>query len=371
MRILIIGEYSAFAKNLSSGFKKNGHEVLVFSWGDFFKKIKQDKGNIDINVGNYICWGIQIRGSHRLRSIFASFILQSKVKKLSTQKKWDIVLVMNSSFLRQEYQIWKPFFSKNMITSLIKESSNIFLSACGNDIVYDSYLPMLGDKGKEQKRFISGISKSALSLYNDYKLYISKVIPITYSYAEAYRKSKYGQSFQLLPTIPLPIDISKLDFVNELSDRIVVFHGINRPFKGTEIIMKAMNMLKDRYPDKVEVIAKGQMPLNEYLYLMKKTNIVIDQCNSISYGMNALYAMAMGKVVLSGNDPVNLMEFNEKYIPVINICPNENQIFQQLERLILDRNLISKLSHESRMYVEKKHDCKVVAKRYLELFEAL
>ena len=98
---------------------------------------------------------------------------------------------------------------------------------------------------------------------------------------------------------------------------------------------------------------------------------MIDQCNSISYGMNALYAMAMGKVVLSGNDPVNLMEFNEKYIPVINICPNENQIFQQLERLILDRNLISKLSHESRMYVEKKHDCKVVAKRYLELFEAL
>lgn len=368
MRILIIGEYSAFARNLSSGLKNLDHTVLVFSWGDGFKEIKQDEGSVNINVSNYRCLGVQIKKSYKIRSLFASLNLQRVVKKLSAQEKWDIVLVINPAFLRKEHQIWKPLFSKSMIISLIQDPSNIFLSACGNDVVYDSYMPMLGRKGKEQKRFTPDVKRNELKLYNDYKTYISKVIPVIYSYAEAYRRSLYGKCFHLLPTIPLPIDISRIDFGNEISDRIVIFHGINRPIKGTKIIMKAMGMLKAKYPNKVEVIAKGKMPLSEYLALMKRTNIVVDQCNSISYGMNALYAMAMGKVVLSGNEPVNLKEFNVDYIPVVNICPNEKQIFQELERLILDRNLIVQLGHESRKYVEKNHDCMIIAERYLEQF---
>jgi len=40
MKILIIGEYSGFASNLKMGFKSLGHETILFSWGDGFKKIK-------------------------------------------------------------------------------------------------------------------------------------------------------------------------------------------------------------------------------------------------------------------------------------------------------------------------------------------
>ena len=61
MRILIIGEYSAFARNLSSGLKNLDHTVLVFSWGDGFKEIKQDEGSVNINVSNYRCLGVQIK----------------------------------------------------------------------------------------------------------------------------------------------------------------------------------------------------------------------------------------------------------------------------------------------------------------------
>ena len=42
MKIIIIGEYSSFSKNLSEGFRTLGHECFVFSWGDGFKKIEQD-----------------------------------------------------------------------------------------------------------------------------------------------------------------------------------------------------------------------------------------------------------------------------------------------------------------------------------------
>ena len=41
MNILIIGEFSAFAKHLKNGFKKLGHQVTIVHAGDSFKKINK------------------------------------------------------------------------------------------------------------------------------------------------------------------------------------------------------------------------------------------------------------------------------------------------------------------------------------------
>ena len=73
MNILIIGEYSGFAKYLSRGFRQLGHGACVLSWGDGFKKIEQEDESISINVSNYIFLGRTIRGSHHLREFFSFF----------------------------------------------------------------------------------------------------------------------------------------------------------------------------------------------------------------------------------------------------------------------------------------------------------
>ena len=67
MKILIIGELSAFSKNLSKGFHALGHESFVFSWGDGFKKIEQDDDSYHIDVSNISVFGHSIKGTNRIK----------------------------------------------------------------------------------------------------------------------------------------------------------------------------------------------------------------------------------------------------------------------------------------------------------------
>ena len=100
---------------------------------------------------------------------------------------------------------------------------------------------------------------------------------MSYGYAEAWRNSKFTKKFTVCPTIPAPMDTSKYIPKNEIKDKIVVFHGIIRPEgKGTKFIVEAMNRLQENYTDKVECIARGGMPIGEYLQVLDRTNILVD-----------------------------------------------------------------------------------------------
>ena len=121
------------------------------------------------------------------------------------------------------------------------------------------------------------------------------------------------------------------------------------------------------YQDKVEIIIEGGIPLNEYLKILNKANIIVDQCWGYGYGMNALFSMAMGKVVLGGNEPECAQEF-KRNAPVINILPDENDILQKLEQLIADPKYIMKLAADSFKFVGEFHSDIVVASQYLQVF---
>lgn len=109
------------------------------------------------------------------------------------------------------------------------------------------------------------------------------------------------------------------------------------------------------------------VPFGKYIDLVKHTNILIDQCQSYSYGMNAIIGMAAGKVVLSGNELECQREFKQE-IPIVNIRPNEDFIFNQLEYLITHPEIIDNLSSKSALFARNFHDSKLVASRYLALF---
>ena len=369
MRILIIGEYSGFAKNLSLGLKSLGHYVLTFTWGDGFKNIKQDN-TVFLDCSNYHVSKFKIRGSWRIKSLFQSFRLIFQVYSFDRNALFDIIFVINAAFLRKEYKFWNPRFSKAMLYHLLKDKdrSKIYLSACGNDYVYNSYMRNLTKISSYEISKYESMLKKELDFFSYYTKYVKKVIPICFDYAVAYRNNQLVRNLKLYKTIPLPIDVSNIKDSNNLSERIVIFHGINRPEKGTKIIMQAMCQLKDKYPNEVDILAKGRMPLDEYLKLMSIVNIVIDQCHSYSYGMNALYAMAMGKVVLSGNEPECSQEYGIDDIPVINIRPAVDQIYAELEKLILNPQSILEIGEKSRRFVEKYHDSKRIAELYISAF---
>lgn len=369
MKIIIIGEYSGFSKSLNKGLRQLGHDSFVFSWGDVFKKIEPDERTYLINVSNYHLFNKVIRGSARIRRIFSALKLHSFVKNTFKNEKADIVLVINMAFLKESNNIFIPRFSDKLLLYMTTESHNIYMSSCGNDYIVNSYLPFnkrtneylmfkyLQNNNEQKRKFEHHIRN------------IKGIFPIAYDYALAYLYNQKQYGYFVFPTIPLPFDVNSVKSHNVISERIVIMHGVSRPFeKGSYIILSALEKIKIDFPDKVDVQVVRNLPLKDYLKVMKDSNIIVDQCYGCSNGMNTIEALSMGKVVLSGNLKEYHCVYTNQDNPVVNIEPNSDQIYNALAMLINNPDRIKEISIASRRFAEENHDCVNVARKYIELF---
>ena len=80
MNILIIGEFSGFAKHLKNGFRKLGHKVTVVMTPDSFKKIKGGDGDI-VYGGNINLFGHPIKGTALLLKPLRALLIRSRWSK--------------------------------------------------------------------------------------------------------------------------------------------------------------------------------------------------------------------------------------------------------------------------------------------------
>lgn len=369
MKILILGDYSSFGYNLKKGFLKLGHEVDILSDGDGWKKINSEGLNLKYNMKN------------KITRYVSGMINRIKIIKFLENKSYDIILIMNENFLSRKVKIIKNLImlriSIDKLKEILNKNGKIYMLACGSDLTFYNYCGKYEEKKgyyiynksesekllkKEKKKRDKNFDKNLLEK-------IDGVIPVMYDYAEAYRNSSWQTVNKIKKTIPLCIDLENTEVLNELKEKIVIFHGISREdFKGTYFIRKAMENIKEKYPDKVEIIIDGKMPLEKYKKLLKKTNIIIDQCKSFGYGMNALYGMSMGKLVFSGNELENEIEFEKKDIPVVNIIPDIEDIEKKLEYFILNPKLIIETGNKARKFVEEFHEAEIVASQYIKLY---
>ncbi len=172
----------------------------------------------------------------------------------------------------------------------------------------------------------------------------------------------------LRKTILFPINHKKIKYeANNISNKVVFFHGISRPIdKGTPYITEAMKIIEKKYPQDVKCIFVEKLPYNEYEKVLSKVNIVLDQCKSYGYGMNAAISLAKGKVVMSGAES-EFIEAGSLYdCPIYNITPNVNQIVEQMERIIADKRQIHEIGQKGREYVMKHHDYVKIAQEYVK-----
>lgn len=344
-KVLLLGEFSGLHTNLKEGLLEFGYDVKIASSGDGQKKIN---GDIDLKANSTSQFGIY----------------KELKRKISEFKGYDVVQFIN------------PYISNKvavlLYNSIFNNNDKIFTLACGDDVEFirfvksggmEKYSPFGEDiKMGRQLPYDSRVDKI---LHTYFMNRINGVIPVLYEYAESYRRSKYKE--KVLSTIPLPINTQKIEYhENRVNGKIVIYHGITRPeFKGSKYIIEAMEDIKRRYPNEVEIIHADFLPLNEYLDVINRANIIIDQCQSYSYGMNALYSMAKGKVVLSGAEVEGLSELGVIKCPVVNITPNTEQIFGVLEELISRKNEIPSIGEQSRNFVIEHHDYLKIAEKYI------
>lgn len=366
MKILLVGEYSRLHLTLAEGLRYAGHEVTLASDGDGFKNYPRD---IDLS-----------RQSSGIADTLASAL--NTIWQFRQFKGYDVVQLINPNFTTQNVRL-----NNYLYKCLKKHNRKIFLGAFGDD----SYWVRACMSNKIFKYSEFFVSDKPTNLKYNTKLthkwidspieVLNKTIAQTsngiiaclYEYYMSY-KSLFDSK---LTYIPLPINTDALPFrpIKEVPKKVVFFIGINRDrseYKGTDIMERALLRLKDAYPDEVTVIRAESISYDEYNRMMELAHVVLDQLYSYTPAMNALNAMAMGKIAVSGGEPEMYDLLDEKVNhPVVNVFPSEQDVFDKLEFIVKNKHLIPKLSEYSRKFVEDNHYYKNIVQDYLSFWNRI
>jgi len=377
MRILLVGEYSRLHNSLKEGLIALGHEVVLISSGDFFKKYpadillerKYDEGLAKkIKVGIYKLFKKDLTSLNILNQFF------SQSEKL---KNFDIVQLINESPLGIQ-----PEEEKKAIQFLKKNNQKIFLLSCGTDyssvcfamegkIRYSIFSPLL-EKRIDKKYYIHALRFLNQSYKNLHQYLFSEVIDgVIASDMDYHIPLKENPHYKGL--IPNPVNIEKLQFstFNQIN-KIIIFLGINRSnyfLKGIDFFEKALKKTEEKYSEKIEIVKAENLPYVEYIKSYKKAHILLDQVYSFDQGYNALEAMAAGKVVFTGAEKEFLQYYDlEEDEVCINALPDVNYLVKKLSFLIENPENINRIGFNARKFVEQKHDYIKVADKYLKIW---
>ena len=355
MKVLLLGEFSSLHRYLKEGLQElGGIDVKLFANGDSWKKI----GGADGSLFNYY-GGIP----GRIKTYGEA------LRNARSFEGYDVVQLINP-------QIY-PHIVNDRITKMLASSNKCFsLVAAGDDLA----LVTAYREGKLDY-YMMDYDKTPLALYDcksfkgRKKIAVEKkivsradvVIPSLYEYTLGYEGND-----RLSEVIPFPINTDSISYSdNTVGDKVVFFHGLNKELaKGTPFIRAALERLQEKYPHDVEVIIDGKMPFDKYVEVMNRANVVVDQCCSHGYGINACIAMAQGKVVMAGSREHTLSAFGIESSPILHVEPSVDQIFSQLEYILENRRNIAQWGVDSRRYVEDMHHYVKVAARYVDAWKA-
>lgn len=377
MKILLVGEYSRLHNSLKEGLTALGHHVVIVSSGDSFKNFNTDFSIHPILFSDY--WFFK-----RLKNFIyrlTGFNLAETEKGirfyalLPKLKGFDHIQLINSDAIETH-----PWLEKRLYKKLLKQNHKMSLLICGDDTpVIDYYLrdelnysiltPYLKDKRLEDyfKYSLKYATPAYRKLFDWVKEHSSVIVTSDLDYEIPMQKIGIETHF-----IPNPINKDTITFiVPEIKNRIVIFLGINRFSyikKGISYFEKALEVIKEKYGNKVEVIVTENIAYSEYIKMYNKAHILLDQVYSYDQGYNALEAMAKGKVVFTGAEQEFTEHYNLAERVAINALPDVSSLVNELSYLIENPDEIIAISKRARAFVEKEHDYVKVAQKYLEVW---
>ena len=378
MKILLIGEYSRLHNSLKEGLQKLGHDVAILGFKDGFKDFPVDfplEKKWDTGLLKKVKLAIlQLTGF----DISCYSIYRQFWKNRNYFKDFDVVQLINENSFFCDYK-----HEKKILDYIFKHNSNVFLLSAGDDYSYVKYnfvhpenpsivQPYLAGKiaDKNFSNVLKFRTKSFEKLHHYIYATIQGVIATDLDYHIPLQNNpKY------LGLIPSPMNIDKFpksDLV--ITDKIIIFHGINRESyfkKGNDFFEKALEIIKDKYSEKIEILTAENIPYNEYINLYNKAHIVLDQLYGHDQGSNGLEAMAKGKVVFTNASEVFEKHYNLTEKVVINGLPDVDYLVNKLSLLIENPNEIIAVGKRARAFIEKEHDYLKIAESFLNTWNKI
>lgn len=414
MKILLLGEYSNVHATLADGLRALGHDVTVVSNGDFWKNYPRD---IDVSRRSGKLGGImlvakiltllpKLRGFDIVQFINPMFF-ELKAERLQTIYRY--LRCHNKKLVLGAFGMDYYWVHEN-ITRLPLRYSDFNI---GSDLRTDK--PALREihdwlgtprSNNGHKRW-TGTPKGLLcqTIAND----CDAIVCGLYEYWACYHP--------LFPTkttfIPFPIKViqnskflspAKADrdlrfkIQNELlnddnrelitdnrklitdnrklkTENLKLFIGISRgrsAYKGTDIMLRAAQAIKNRYPNRVELRVANGVPFDEYQKLMQGSDAILDQLYSYTPSMNPLEAMSHGIICIGGGEPENYDILGCTDLrPIINVLPTYDSVYHELEQIVLHPERIPVLKSQSIEYIRRYHDHLKVAHSYADLYTNL
>ena len=375
MKILLIGEYSNVHATLVDGLRQLGHTATVVSNGDFWKDYPRD---IDVS---------------RPTGPFAGLRLLAKVYTLLPQfRGYDVVQLINPIFFEL-----RPERLFRIYRYLRRHNRTVILGAFGMDwywvntctvekpLRYSDFnfgKTVRTDEAarKEQSEWL-GTAKERLNklIAND----CDGIVTGLYEYDVCYRPHFPGKTrfipYPIKPAAPTtpgspgnPITPSPS---GSPAIPLTLFIGISRSrsvYKGTDIMLRAAEAIVRQYPGRVELRKAEGVPFAEYERMMNGSDAILDQLYSYTPSMNPLLAMSKGIICIGGGEPENYEILGENELrPIVNVEPNYESVYNQLEQLVLHPDRIPELKRQSVEYINRHHDYLKVARQYEQFYKEL
>ncbi|MDI1316512.1 glycosyltransferase [Flavobacterium sp.] len=377
MKILLIGEYSRLHNSLKEGLQKLGNDVTILGFKDGFKDFpvdfpiekKWDSGFLKkVKLLILVVTGFDISSYLTYRQFW---------KKRNNFKEFDVVQLINENSFLCDYR-----HEKKILDFIFKHNNKVFLLSVGDDYMYVKYnfehpenpsivQPYLA--GKIEDRNFTNVLKFRNKTFENLHHYIYKniqgVIATDVDYHIPLQKHpKY------LGLIPSPINLEKIAKIElEIKNRIVIFHGINRESyfkKGNDFFEKALEIIKEKYQEKVEVLIAENVPYKEFINLYNKAHITLDQLYGHDQGSNGLEGMSKGKVVFTNASEVFEKQYNLTEKVAINALPDVDYLVNELSFLIENPGEIKAIGNRARAFIEKEHDYLKIAEKYLNVWKS-
>lgn len=373
MKILLLGEYSNVHNTLAKGLGELGHQVTVASDGDSWKDYPRD---IDLKRD-------PSQPHERL-----SFIWRL-LKALPQMRGYDIVQIINPMFLELKAEHIMPIYRY-----LRRHNKKIVLGSFGIDYYWVSvntdirplrygdfnFGETLRTDPEAQIYRDEWIGTAKERLNREIALDCDGIVAGLYEYWATYNEVHTvcpdGREIRdKMRFIPFPIVMPEIYRTSFFGGPLKLFAGISRgrsAYKGTDIMLKAAERLKNKYPDKLDLRVVEGVPFDEYCRILDGSDAILDQLYSYTPSMNSLLAMSKGIIVIGGGEPENYDILNEKELrPIINVQPDEQSVYDELEQLILHPERIPELKRQSVEYIKRHHDYIKVARQYEKFYSEL
>lgn len=366
MKILLLGDSSGYHRTLSVGLRAQGHETVVASDGSMWMDTERD---IDISRP----------GSGKLGGL----ALWLKMQRLcrGSLRGFDVVALHRPVFL-----MIRPQRQLGLFRLLRGGNRGMFLSAtCADSYLLEESLDPASPLRYNEYRIHDRPGPVAVERRADMELLshgpMRELTRHVYANIEGAMSALYEYNVALRRALPpskighadIPVDTDAIGFSPlDTSGKIRLMLGRKQgqtPYKGTDLLEAAARTVADRHPGKVELTVVENVPLRRYLEVMRDSHIVLDQVYSYSPATNALQAMAMGRVAVSGAEP-DYYDFigEQANRPIVNAVPDAEALTATLEELVRHPRRLADMGRCSREFVERHNDARVVAGRCVDFW---